>query len=349
MRVGFDTTPLQRACPPGVARAARETLQALEQRGRLEVVRLDPPARGSLSSWRRSLARVEQEQGLVGIHSFLSAFPCFPLRGTGARVQTLHELPWKHGVAENADLAHRLWARLGPLRADATVVPTEHVARDVGRKLASSGGKLHVIGWGVSEHFAPEPPPGVIDEVLLERYRLPEGPFLLCLGAVRQKKNLAALLHGLAHLAATGRSVPHVVISGRDTPDLRRDLGLVSRLGLARHVSTPGELEEQDLPGLLRLAAAVPVLSRSEGFGLPALEATACGTPVIAPRGSAQAEVAGAEAFLCHPEDPAAVAEAVASAVEQREELRWVLPDAAEGRSWQSTAEALESLWAGLA
>ena len=140
-----------------------------------------------------------------------------------------------------------------------------------------------------------------------------------------------------------------MVISGRDTPDLRRDLGLVSRLGLARHVSTPGELEEQDLPGLLRLAAAVPVLSRSEGFGLPALEATACGTPVIAPRGSAQAEVAGAEAFLCHPEDPAAVAEAVASAVEQREELRWVLPDAAEGRSWQSTAEALESLWAGLA
>lgn len=347
MRVGFDCSPLLFPHPPGVVRVARELLAALEARGRIEVVRIEPPAGASLKRWRqRELARAPSELELAGLHSFVSAFA---LCGTGARVQTVHELPWRHGVRENADLAHRFWAWIGPLRAERVLVPSEHVARDLRRRLSPGAGRVRVCMWGVSSRFADEPPPGVVDEVLLGRYRLPAGPLALALGAVRPKKDLAALLHGLAALRERGGRMPHLVVTGPDTPQLRRDLGLASRLGLARYVSTPGEIEEEHLPGLLRLASVVPVLSRSEGFGLPVLEALACGTPVVVPPASAQAEVAGERAILADPRDPSSVADALERALREREELRYALADRARELSWERTAAQVEETWRELA
>lgn len=346
MRVGFDTSVLARPCPPGLARVVRESLAELSRRGTIDVVRLDPPDGERLAVWRQSgLPRAVRREGLAGIHSFVSAFA---LRGPGRRVQTIHELPWKHGTAENADLRHRLWAGPLSLRADAIVTGTRAVARDLGRRLAEDGGKVHVVPWGVGAEFAEEPAPGAVDEVALARYRLPERPLVLCLGAVRAKKNLAAVLRGVARLTERGGPLVHVVVSGADTPDLRRDLGLVARLGMSRQVSTPGVIEEADLPALLRLATVVPVLSRSEGFGLPVLEALACGTPVIVPAGSAQAEVAGEDGFQVDPGDADAVADALARAVEEREELRYVLPERARCFPWSRTAEGIERVWEGL-
>lgn len=324
-----------------------QAVRALEQRAEVEVVRLEPPTGRKLSSWRQSdLPRAVREENLVGVHSFLSAFPW---RGPGKRVHTVHELPWKHGALENAGWRHRLWASLGVWRADATVTATEVTARDIGSKLSTNGGKLHVVPWGVEPRFAEEPEPGTVDEPLLTRYRLPENPLVLCPGAVRKKKNLAAVLQGVARLHERGGPRVHVVVSGADTPDLRSDLGLVARLGLSRHVSTPGELEDQDLPGLLRLATVVPVLSLSEGFGLPVLEALASGTPVIVPAGSAQAEVAGNDGFLVNASDPSSVADALERAVNEREDLRYVLPERAREFTWERTARGIENIWKGLA
>jgi glycosyltransferase involved in cell wall biosynthesis len=350
MRVGFDTSPLVRPHPPGIVRVVEETLRALEARAVLDVVRLAPDAGDDLRRWRRRvLPAAAEAAGLAGVHSFLSAFP---LRGAGKRVQTVHELPWRHGVAENAGWRHRAWVALGRWRADAIVTATETTARELGARRCADGGKLAVIPWGVGAPFGVEPAPGTIDEPLLERYRLPGAPLVLCLGAVRAKKNLAAVLRGVARLAArpsveegVAAVLPHVVVTGPETAALRRDLGLVAQLGIGRHVSTLGAVEAADLPGLLRLAAVVPVLSRSEGFGLPVLEALASGTPVLVPRGSAQAEVAGELAFVCDADDPASVADGLAAAIEQREELRYALPARAAEFPWERTARGVEELW----
>ncbi|MDA0948586.1 MAG: glycosyltransferase, partial [Planctomycetota bacterium] len=226
---------------------------------------------------------------------------------------------------------------------------SEHTARGLGLRLRSAGGKGRVIPWGVEPCFAPDPPPGEVDEVLLGRYRLPERALVLCLGATRAKKNLAAVLHGVAALHARSTARVHLVVTGPDTPDLRRDLGLAQRLGLARFLSTPGSVEEEHLPGLLRLATAVPVLSHSEGFGLPALEAHACGTPAIVPAGSAAAEAAGPLALTCDPADAESVANALALAVERREDLRFEVPESVADRTWSRTAELLADLWEELA
>ena len=343
MRIAFDCSPLVRPHPPGVVRVARELLAALEARARIEVVRLAPQPHERLRAWRqRALPKLVAERGLDGFHSFVSAIP---LRGSFPRVQTVHELPWRHGVQENSDLRHRFWAAVGPLRAQRVLVPTEHVARDLRRRLLPGAGRVTACAWGVAPSFAPEPPPSVVDEVVLGRYRLPEGALALCPGAVREKKDLAAVLHGLARLRARHGPALHLVVTGPETPQLRRDLGLVSRLGLARFVSTPGEVEEEHLPALYRLAAVVPVLSRSEGFGLPVLEALACGTPVVVPHESAQAEVAGERAIRVDARDADSVADGLERALLEREELRYVLPERALELTWERCAAQVEAIW----
>ena len=347
MRVGFDTSPLHRPHPPGVTRATRELLAALTRRAVMEIVPLAPSPDEDLRKWRQQgLRNACLEHDLAGVHSPVSAFP---LRGAGRRVQTIHEAPWRHGVRENAGWKHRLWASFGARRADATLTPTRHVARDLGQRLASDGGKLHVTPWGVESRFDCEPPPGEVDEALLARYSLREGPFALCVGATREKKNLSAVLHGLAARVARGERDLTLVVTGPHSRDLQRDLGLVSKLGLARCVSTPGEIDDAHLPGLLRLASVVPVLSRSEGFALPVVEALACGTPVLVPPRSAQEEVAHGGAIVVDPLDPDGVADGLERALVQREERRYELPTFVAHLTWDRCAEQVEGIWQGLA
>ena len=322
MRIGFDVSPLHRPHPPGLVRVVRETVGALERRGRIEVVRLAPPERGSLFRWRlHALARAAAE--LDGVHSFVSAFP---ILGPGARVQTIHELPWLHGVAENADLAHRLWNWLGPLRAQAVLTATEYTARDLRARWLPGRRKVRVVPWGVGAPFAP---------AYTERHDV-----LFCPGATRAKKCLHNVIAGAAWLDER----PTIVVSGPHTPELRgyelraRECGvkLVHR----------AHLEEPELVEHYRSALAVALLSRSEGFGLPVLESLACGTPVLVPRASAQAEVAGAAGLRVDPESPESVASAILRAREERAELRTSGLERARQFGWERTAAAIEELWA---
>jgi alpha-1,3-rhamnosyl/mannosyltransferase len=347
MRIGLDVSPLARPHPPGVVRAAEGLACALEARCRLEVVRLAPYEGEDLRTWRhRRLARLARELELDGLHSTVSAFP---LRAPCPRVQTVHELPWRHGVSENAGVRHRLWAALGPLAAERVLCPSEHVARDLRRRILPGAARVRVVPWGCGAPFVPETPPDEVDELRLVRYRLGEDPIALCLGAVRAKKNLAALLHGLAELVKRRGPRYQIVVTGPDTQDLRRDLGLAARLGLNRYVSTPGPVEESDLPALLRLSTAVPVLSRSEGFAFPVLEAMACGTPVIVPRASAQSELAGPAGIEVDASDPGSVADALARAHAERHALRATLLARATEFTWERTAERVEALWEEIA
>ena len=349
MRVGFDTSPLteERLYPPGIRRITRELVEALEARGTLEVVRLAPPGGSDLRKWRHTQLHHEVgRQDLAGIHSFVSAYP---RKGRGLRVQTVHELPWKHGVEENADLKHRYWAGWGSRRADAIVTATEFVARDLRSNFGVRSDRVHVCPWGVSERFEEEPPPSVVDELVIARYTKSEDAVGFCPGAVRAKKNLEAVLHGLAKLRERKGPRLQLLISGSETSDLRKSLGLASKLGLSRWVSTPGEIPDEDLPSIYRASAVVPFLSRSEGFGLPVLEALACGTPVVVPRDSSQAEVAGTHGFEVDPNDPDQVADALERAIREREDLRYELPDRGRELSWSRCAEQIERLWTGLA
>ena len=285
-------------------------------------------------------------EGLRGLHSFTSAVP---LLGPGARVQTVHELPWRHGEPENAGWRHRAWAAVGPWRADRVVCPTQLVARDLARHASVDARRIRVVPWGVGPPFRAEESPD--DDERLARLGVGPDPFVLCPGGARPKKNLAALLRGAARLTSGPGAHLEIVVTGERatarTPD--RDGDLATRLGMDLRTKLVGDVDDATLATLLRRASLVALLSRSEGFGLPVLEAFASGTPVLVPHGTAQAEVAGELAFLVRTDDPDDVARGLTEALARGPTLRATLIAFAGERTWDATARMIEALWEELA
>jgi len=332
MRVGFDVSPLHRPHPRGVVRVVAGLVEALERRGKLEVVRLAPEPGAHSARWRQvELPRAEARLGLAGIHSCVSSFP---LRGAGKRVATIHELPWLHGVAENAGWRHRMWARLGPRRADLVMTATETTARDVRAYSGVDARRVRVVPWGLDAVFAGGA--RTDDEAVLARCGLRRGAYVLCAGGGRAKKRAEAASRGAVELARRGGPRLAVVVTGPVDPRVAGEGG----------AQFAGDLSDADLAALYRGAAAVGVLARSEGFGLPVLEACAAGTPVLVTLGGAQAEVAGIGGIPVDPDDAGSVAEGLGRALASTGADRTARVARAAEFTWDRSAALVESAWA---
>lgn len=330
-RIGVDLCVLRAPYPASLARCVRSGLAALRARGDVEVVPLGPLG-GSRRHWRlRGLPRAARRSEVDGVHSFVSGFaPLAP----APRVQTVHELPWRHGERENADRAHRLWVRLGPLAAARVVVPSRHVARDLAA--ATGRDRATVIPWGVEPRF------GAADgePLTVAGERIDRDVLLLPLGG-RSKKRADRAVAALAALDGALR----VVVTGPDGPGLaraRREARARGIEGRLRHVPW---IDEDDLPRAFAAAGAVLCLARSEGFAHPVLEGLAAGRPVVAAPGGAQEELLAGAGELADPDDP----EALAAAIERALAWRPARADAARARAgeftWERWAASTARLW----
>ena len=117
----------------------------------------------------------------------------------------------------------------------------------------------------------------------------------------------------------------------------------------SRADATLGEPTDEQLAALLRGARCLLYPSLYEGFGLPVLEAMACGTPVVTSRGGATEEVAGGAAVLVDPRDPAAIAAGIEEATHRRDELVAAGRARAAAFTWNRSADLVEALWRELA
>jgi glycosyltransferase involved in cell wall biosynthesis len=239
-------------------------------------------------------------------------------------------------------------------RAKRILADSESTRRDLIELLSVDPEQVTVVYPGVEPRFQP-----VHDAETLERvcacYCLPEH-FILGLGTLQPRKNFEGLIEAFGRLLTGSGNTPELpalqlVIAGGKGWMYENILTLVERLGLSERVHFPGFVADDDLPALYSLAQVFAFPSWYEGFGLPVLEAMACGTPVVAASNSSLPEVVG-EAGLLVEAAPDALAGALARLVADRAlRARLVLAGREQARrfTWEGAARQLLDIYQSFA
>ena len=203
-------------------------------------------------------------------------------------------------------------------RARRILADSECTRRDLVDLLGVEPQRVTVLYPGVEARFRPVHEAEVLDRARI-RYGLPDR-FILGLGTLQPRKNFVGLIEAFAQLLAHSHDVSsglHLVIVG-EKGWLAEDIpAAVTRFGLDKLVHVVGYVRDVDLPALYNLASAFAFPTLYEGFGLPVLEAMACGTPVVAADNSSLPEVIGDAELLVLTGDPQALAGALSRLLQE--------------------------------
>jgi glycosyltransferase involved in cell wall biosynthesis len=236
----------------------------------------------------------------------------------------------------------RLMVPLSVRKAVRIITDSEAVRRDLTELLGVPAGKTRVIPLGVDAEFFRHCSQRE-QEAVCRRLGV-EPPFLLYVGTLEPRKNLPLLLRAFRR-AVEGAQLPHcLVLAGRPGWGADAVEAEIERCGLGHRVARLGYVAGDDLPALYSAAAAVALPSLYEGFGLTALEAMACETPVLCSNCAALPEVVGDAGRLLDATDETAWTEALISLLERsaQEEARRELGARGRARAmhftWDETA-----------
>ena len=232
-----------------------------------------------------------------------------PLRGVPT-VLTVHDMIFKLFPEHQKRLNYWYLNATMPLycrRADAILTVSESSKRDIVIHYGLDPAKVTVIYEAAAPEFVPARL-AAVDEVR-RRYGLP-ARYVLHVGTIEPRKNLTRLVEALERLRDEGLRIPLVVVGGKGWlyEDFFRRL---EALAAGDSVHFPGYVPAADLPPLYSAATLVAMPSVYEGFGLPVLEAMACGTPVVCSRASSLPELGGTAARYFDPYDVEAMADAI--------------------------------------
>jgi glycosyltransferase involved in cell wall biosynthesis len=227
-------------------------------------------------------------------------------------------------------------------RAAALIAVSEFTAREVVRLLHVPRSQVHVVYHGVEPRFQPLPAEQVAE--FRQKLGLPKR-YILYLGTLEPRKNLVTLLKAYAALADPD---VHLVLAGGKGWLCEDIFAEVDALGLEDRVHFPGYLSDAALPFWYNAAEAFAYVSWYEGFGLPVLEAMACGTPTVASNTTSLPEVAGEAALLVPPDEVEAVREALKRCLSDqplRARLQHAGREQAAAFTWDKTAEQTVALY----
>ncbi|HHX42367.1 MAG TPA: glycosyltransferase family 4 protein [Chloroflexi bacterium] len=228
--------------------------------------------------------------------------------------------------------------RLTVLRARRIIVVSQSTCRDLLRVVPSADGKVVAVHNAVDDGFAPQSE-GRVAEVR-RRYGL-DARYLFYLGANKPHKNLVRLIEAWAMLPGEVRAGAELVVAGHEDERYQQVYEAVTRLGLC-DVRMLGAVRDEDLAPLYSGATGFIFPSLYEGFGLPVLEAMACGAPVACSFTSSLPEIVANAALTFDPHNEADIAAAMRTLLEDAE-LRRELSDAGRQRAarftWRRAAE----------
>lgn len=315
IRVLVDGWQLQQSGHRGIGRYAENLIAGLAGLGDVRVEVLRPEGDTEPSCEHRRAARLRQMEharhvgGFAGSADVVHApgFP-YPSRSPVPVVVTIHDL-FPLELRGRRYLQGRLnwamWSRAA--RGAARVIAVSRFTADqTMRHLGIPADRIDVVHPGLDPSFTPaqaDPPDAVVPKAA--------EPYVLLVAGGDPRKGHACALAAIDAVAGAG--LPHrLVIAGRIPPALEPDIRrLLADCAHPERVDLVGFVE--DLPGLYRAAAATLVTSFGEGFGYPALESMACGTPVVAFRNSATAEVVADAGLLVADQDRRALGAALIS------------------------------------
>jgi glycosyltransferase involved in cell wall biosynthesis len=273
-------------------------------------------------------------------HGAVNALPAF---WGGPGVVTILDLTFML-LPEAFNRANRLYLRFmaafAAARADRIIAISEATRRDVIARLRVPPERVQRIYCGVEPDFRPIEDGRDVAE-LRNKWSI-RGGFILYLGTIEPRKNLVRLIDAYAELRrrkATDRDL--VLAGGRGWGDetiVRR----AHDVGVGEHVRFVGFVPEQEMPLWYNAADLFVYPSEYEGFGLPPLEALACGTPVIASNRSSLPEVVGEAGVLVDPTDTAAMADAMQRVLDDerlQSHLSQAGPEQARPFTWRRMAE----------
>lgn len=231
---------------------------------------------------------------------------------------TVHDLGYEHFPAAHTT-AQRLYlrwtTRYHALAATRIIADSEATRRDLIHFYGTPSAKITVVPLGVDhQQFQPVTDPTTLASVR-QRYMTGER-FILYVGTLQPRKNLNRLIRAFAEIASRFPDVNLVLAGGKGW--LSEELqSVVEQSGVAQRIIKTGYVEERDLPALLSAAEIFAFPSLFEGFGLPVLEAMACGAPVITGNSSSLPEVAGNAAIQVDPTNTRYIATALALVLSQ--------------------------------
>jgi glycosyltransferase involved in cell wall biosynthesis len=278
------------------------------------------------------------------LHCPYFASPLFPIFPTVVTIHDVIPLILKDYAYRRQTVLYNALVSAAAKRAQAIIAVSQCSKRDIERTLHIASHKIHVIGNAVDESFRPIHDSWLLGSVR-ERYNIAER-YVLYFGGFDLRKNVPRLIRSYAQLPTKLRGEHQLVIAGRLNllghpvyPDPRP---LIRELDLDGQVILTGQIREQDKVPLYSGATAFVFPSLYEGFGMPVLEAMACGVPVLTSNGSALPEVAGDAGLLVDPTSESEIAAGIERLLED-EALRSELAARARERSrfftWRQVAE----------
>lgn len=354
--IGFDATPLQFSQPSGVGHYARQLLAALIARddgrhyaplanrilnGRTPAGALPQIGRPfpNRSIWMQTMLPRAVRDNRLDLCHFTNSLA--PINLPCPMVITFHDMslfrhPGLHPL--RAVLAVRPLLPMLARRAAAIITVSMAAQRDVVSDLHIKADKIHIVYEAAAVHFQPIGDRGELERVRA-KYNL-SAPFVLYVGTLEPRKNLTRLVRAFAEVR---RRLPdaQLILVGQLGWKYEALLAEIERLDLKAGVRRLGYVPEGDLAALYSLATAFAFPSIYEGFGLPIVEAMACGTPVLTSDRSSLAEIARGAARLIDPFDTAAMAEGLYSLLideSERLELRAAGLKRAAEFSWARAA-----------
>jgi glycosyltransferase involved in cell wall biosynthesis len=291
-----------------------------------------------LLTWGNVVIRQAVKRYNLQLIHTLSSMPPFLLLDPHIRkVVTTHDvfalsIP---GYSSQLDtIMYRYWLPRVLPDMDAIITVSGQSQQDILKYLHPPRERVHIIPYGVRHIFQPfsaaEARAHVTQRLHITR------PYMLYVGALTRRKNIETALKAFAQVCAAFPDMLFV-LAGPQSWQATPIASLVQQLGIAEHIHLTGPLTDDDLPALYNGADLFVFPSLYEGFGLPVLEAMACGTPVITSNVSSLPEVAGNAALLVDPynvdelagairrilSDPALAADLRAKGLERARQFSW--------------------------